>query len=250
MGRARDIANIINSGTFITPANASATYISKESGYVYKETLYYTSTSTFSKSSYSWLRAIKVRCQGAGGGGGGTGATGGGAFVASAGGGGGGYAESFITNISGLSASVAITVGSGANGGSAGANGGSNATASSFGSLVIGDGGLGGSGGTAQTFWIVTGPGEGGGGTGDFIVKGGWGESGNPVMANGGYGGRGGTSFFGNTSRATLAWQGSATGYNGELYGLGGSGTAAPQNTVARAGGNGASGIVSIELYA
>jgi hypothetical protein len=29
MGRARDIANIINSGTFITPTNASATYLSQ-----------------------------------------------------------------------------------------------------------------------------------------------------------------------------------------------------------------------------
>jgi len=31
MGRARDIANLINSGTFITPASASATYLSQTS---------------------------------------------------------------------------------------------------------------------------------------------------------------------------------------------------------------------------
>jgi hypothetical protein len=42
MGRARDIANIINSGTFITPANASATYLSQTSA----STIYSPASST------------------------------------------------------------------------------------------------------------------------------------------------------------------------------------------------------------
>jgi hypothetical protein len=42
MGRARDIANIINSGTFITPASASATYLSQTSA----STIYAPASST------------------------------------------------------------------------------------------------------------------------------------------------------------------------------------------------------------
>jgi hypothetical protein len=45
-------------------------------GYVYVDTVYFTSSGTFTKASYPWLRAIRVRCQGGGGGGGGTNANG------------------------------------------------------------------------------------------------------------------------------------------------------------------------------
>ena len=40
-------------------------------GYVYVDTVYFTSSGTFTKATYPWLRAIRVKCQGAGGGGGG-----------------------------------------------------------------------------------------------------------------------------------------------------------------------------------
>jgi hypothetical protein len=220
-------------------------------GYRYVQTVYFTANGTFTKATYPWLRAIRVKAVGAGGGGGGVGATGAGEFVASGGGGGGGYAEKFIDNIAGLSASETVTVGSGGAGGAAGINNGTAGGNSSFGAAVQGNGGAGGSGATPQTFWITTVGGAGGGGSvGDLIINGGYGGTSNPVNTNGGYAGRGGPSVLGMISQERAAWQSSAAGITGNLYGGGGSGAASGASNTAKAGGAGAAGIVIVELYA
>jgi hypothetical protein len=219
-------------------------------GYQYVQTVYFTSSGTFSKATYSWLRAVKVICVGAGGGSGGVTATGAGEFVASSGGGGGGYGESFITDISGLDSSVTVTVGSGGAAGAAGANNGSTGGNSSFGSTVIGNGGAASNGATKQTFWIISAGGVGGGGTGNLVITGGAGGISNPVNNNGGYGGIGGTSILSQAAQQVGAWQSSVAGRNGQLYGGGAVGAASGQNFTAKAGGTGAAGIVILELYA
>jgi hypothetical protein len=227
-------------------ADATVTY---GTGYRYLTTLYYTSDGTFSKASYPGLRAIVVKCQGAGGGGGGAEATGSGVFAAGAGGGGGAYSEELITDIAGLASSVTVTVGAGGTGVSSGY--GNSGGTSSFGSLASATGGAGGQTGGALGFWITSGPGAGGtSGVGDLVIHGGSGESSNPVNANGGYGGRGGDSQLGTGARSGLAWQSSSNGFNGNLYGGGGSGAASGQNSTVKTGGNGANGIVIVELYA
>ena len=220
-------------------------------GYLLSQTIYYTSGATWTKASYPGLKAVKVKCQGAGGGGGGVGATAAGTFVASGGGGGGGggYAEKFILEAA-LDATEAIAVGTGGAGGAAGANNGSAGGNSTFGATkVIGNGGVAGNGATAQTFWITAGGGAGGSGTGDLVVAGGAGGLSHPVDANGGYGGKGGDSFLGKAPVARSAWQSSGAGLPGSLYGTGGSGGASAQNQTAKAGGAGANGIVIVEIY-
>lgn len=203
--------------------------------YQYVQTVYYTTagTSTFTKATYPWLRAIKVMCQG--GGGGGAGAISSGSAPA---GGGGGYAESFITNISGLSSSVTITVGAGGTAGPASApTAGGTGGNSSFGSTVIGNGG-----GASDTANIRGG--GGGGGTGDLVVPGQPGEGFFPTgqhtsMGGGSVLGSGGQGNYSNINR---------TGNAGSGYGGGGGGGA--YVTANTAGGAGAQGIVILELFA
>lgn len=199
-------------------------------GYVYVDTAYFTSNGTFSKGDYSWLRAIRVKCQGAGGAG--SGNTGGGG--GRSGGGGGGYAESFITNIVGLSGSETVTVGSGGTGGTG--SGGSGGT-SSFGSLVSADGG-GGAG--------IIGGGSGIG-SGDLEIRGSSGGAGaasnGPPYING----MGGGSHLGGGGRGRVS-SGNQDGDTGGEYGGGGSG--AISDSTAQNGGDGADGLVIVELFA
>jgi hypothetical protein len=239
----------VSGGATLTLPTTSGT-VALNTGYQFVQRVYFTSSGTFTKASYPWLRAVRVMCVGGGGGGGGVAATGAGEFSTGAGGGGGGYADSFITNISGLASSVTVTVGNGGAGASAGANTGSIGGNSSFGSAVIGVGGAGGQGQAAFTFWITTSGGGGGGGTGDLVVIGGSGTSGNPVNTNGGYGGTGGSTVLGQSATPALAWQSGGAGTNGNLYGTGGSGAANGASRVAQGGGNGAAGIVILELFA
>jgi hypothetical protein len=61
-------------GDTIVFDSASGKYVSGAAavdGFVFKETIYYTSNGTFAKADYPWLRAIRVRTIGGGGGGGG-----------------------------------------------------------------------------------------------------------------------------------------------------------------------------------
>lgn len=214
-----------------------------EAGYRYVQRIYYTipGTSTFTKATYPWLRAIKVICQGAGGGGGGAGNN----NSRGAGGGGGAYSEKFITNISGLSASITVTVGAGGAGGAAGNNNGITGGSSSFGSEVVcagGQGGVSGAGGYDV----------GAGGTvttaGDFNLNG---EDGDIRILTASFTiyslAGGGDSFLGYGGPAWM-YGAEQAGRAGSGYGGGGGGgwrISSSQN-----GGNGANGIVIVELYA
>jgi len=211
--------------------------------YSFVQTIYYTSSGTFTKATYPWLRAIRVKCQGAGGSGGVR------SNVASndngAGGGAGGYAESFITDIAGLDASVTVTRGAGAAGvtrstvgttdGSAGGN-------SSFGTVVIGNGGNGSQSNAGFG-------GAGGDGTGNVVLSGSDGRNGSSGSIS--LAGDGGTAHLGAGGQGAAGYAGNSfSGSPGVLYGGGGGGSTSHSSTSTKSSGAGANGIVIVELYA
>jgi hypothetical protein len=220
-----------NPGEILTASDVNEHLLN--GGYQYRETVYFTSSGTFVKADYPWLRAIRVRCVG-GGGGGTTDVN-----ISAGGSGGGGGAESFITDIAGLAASVTVTRGAGGAGRTT-AGVGNNGTASSFGALVAANGGEAAPDGSA--------PGQGGAGTaGNLLVSGGPGTSG---MRTNQFGdgrsitGNGGNAPFGLGfgGRGLIAT--STAGAPGQLYGGGASG--AGYSTVSNAGAN---GIVIVDLF-
>jgi hypothetical protein len=201
-------------------------------GYQLVETLYFTSNGTFTKATYPWLRAIKVKVQGGGAGGAGAATT----DNTGCGGSAGGYAESFITDIAGLDASIAVTRGGLGAGGAAGANNGNAGGTSSFGSLVVATGGE-----ASVTSFIA---GNAGVGTaGDLLITGGAGIGGAALRLGSS---NGGSSMLGGGAKGLLNNQGANAAVT--AYGAGGSGGSA--GTTARSGGTGAAGIVIVELYA
>jgi hypothetical protein len=219
-------------------------------GYLYVETIYFTSSGTFSKSSYSWLRAIRVKTLGGGGAGGGAATTTAGQVSRGGGGGGGGYAETFITDIAGLSSSVTVTIGAGGTGVSgAGGNAGGQ---SSFGALCVASGGSGGSLDGAKEAAIPSLGGAAGiGTTGDLLGAGHRGRLGFSFATNAfrGASGDGGPSMLGGG--------GLGVGYSGSNpsagVGFGGGGGGAYNEAsigTAKTGASGSSGIVIVELYA
>jgi len=219
-----------------------------DNAYAFVQTLQFTSDGTFSKADYPWLRAIRVKCQGAGGGSGGCATTGAGAGANSAGGGGGGYAESFITNIAGLDASITVTRGAGGAAGASGDNAGSAGGSSSFGTVVSAAGGGGGLGSGAFARAVFNGADGGTSNTGDFTISGagaGFSEGSSTVVRNG----QSGAGFLAAAipTRITFSSQAAVAG---NLYGGGARGGAHVQNTAARAGAAGGNGIVVVELYA
>lgn len=225
-------------------------------GYRLAQTLYLTSSTAFTKASYPWLRAIKVKAQAGGGGGGGAGAAPSGQVVCGKSGTGGVYAESFITNIAGLASSVSVTVGTGGSGGSAGNNSGSNGGDSSFGSLVVATGGY--AGGTADYTYppnhpamAVAGPTSG---TGDMVIPGGDAGSATAVSSSWVKIGDGGGSHMSLGTVGPVAVNtvsNGTSGLAGKNYGGGGTGGANTTGiSTARSGGAGAPGIVIVELYA
>jgi len=191
-----------------------------------------------------------VKVQGAGGGSGGCETTGAGQNSGGGGGGGGGYAEKFITDIAGLSASETVTVGSGGAGGAAGNNAGSTGgTSSAF--SVSATGGTGGLGGpVAASASVVVGPGfRGSGSGGDLNIQGsdggpGWATAANRVFFS--YGG--GSVLGGIKNRGVNGSSGSSE--VGILYGGGAMGPCLASNQTQIAGASGANGIVILELYA
>lgn len=221
------------------------------SGYQLVQTITYTSGSTFSKASYPWLRALKVKVVGGGGAGSGADATGGLGWAAGAGGGAGAYAESFITDISGLASSITVTIGAGGTGVAA-ANG-NNGGTSSFGSLVSANGGTGAGGRvvSATTNEFLASAGNGSGSrtaVGDFVSYGG---SGGPCfLRQGTYaaGGNGGDSFLSAGGSVTYVAS-STTLTNAGLHGSGGSGAANGVSRSGAAGASGGAGIIIVELY-
>lgn len=220
--------------------------------YRYVDTVYFTSSGTFTKASYPWLRAIRVKCVGGGGGSGGCAATGAGAVTNAASGGGAAYAESFITDIAGLAASTTVTVGAGGTGGAAGVNAGTGGGSSSFGSVVIAPGGAGGVGGGAFGVPVA---GNGGAissvGTGDFTVRGGAATASVIQNATIGQSFRPGAAGCIGGSLGDILTFSAIAAVAGNNYGEGGRAPANSQNQAAAlAGASGAPGIVIVELYA
>jgi len=218
-------------------------------GYSYVQTVYFTSSGTFTKATYPWLRAVRIRLVGGGGGGGGCEGTSNGdsTSVAKGGNGGGsGYAEAFVLESS-LSSSETVTVGAGGSGGSSGNNAGSNGGTSSFGSHCVAGGGDGGGGGAQDTHPIVVANGTAGAGTtGDLLLEGNQGPPTLIMQSQIGFSYTG-WSVFGN-GQSTGIYRN--TGASGKDYGGGGAGAASTGQNVARSGGTGGDGLVIVELYA
>jgi hypothetical protein len=209
----------------------------------------FTNSGTYTKPPGA--RSVRVRCVGGGGAGGGAAATSSSSQASvGGGGGGGGYAESLLA-ASGLAASVAVTVGNGGTG--VAGDVGNNGQASSFGSLVVAGGGLGGPlrGSHAFTDWLAASGGRGGAGTtGQILVRGGPGGIGF-VTEDVAVPGSGGNSALGGgypsvtTSNADVVDNGDP----GDLYGGGGSGGVNKQTHSARVGGAGGKGVVIVETF-
>jgi hypothetical protein len=225
-------------------------------GYTYFGTIYYTSNGTFNKADPFGtgdigLRAIRARAVGGGGGGGGAATTGVGQTACGGGGGGGGYAEAFITDIAGLASSVTVTCGAGGTGATAGNNSGTAGGNSSFGTLVVANGGGAGSGQAAGSpvprFSGTAGAG-GTGATGDLLIQGA-----TPMvmlaLASANMRAPGGDSLLGFGAVSGIATSG-GNGAAGQLYGGGGSGGGNSENQgTARSGGAGANGIVIVDCF-
>jgi hypothetical protein len=214
-----------------------------------QQVLRFTSSGTFTKATYPWLRAIKVKCQGAGGGGGGINSTGSNEIAIGSGGSGGVYSESFITDIAGLATSVTVTVGAGGAGGFAGSTNGSTGGASSFGSLVSANGGFGGALGSAQGVvgFPVVPPRGATVGTGNLVIPGGAAFSSPQTRTDFLFPSLAGGSFLGASDQNTNVSQAGLTGLG---YGSGGTSAQNSASQSGRAGGPGAPGIVIVELYA
>lgn len=205
----------------------------------------YTASGSFTSIQAASAKAICVRCIGGGGAGGGAAITG--AGVSSAGGGGqaGTYSESVVAT-SGLTFPVTVTVGAGGVGalGTTGGNGG----ATSFGTAVTAPGGIGGqtSSAAATIGFIALGGTGAAAGTGQISAVGCWGGLAWRIAVGNAMPGTGGASALGGAS-----WPagGSSDGSPGAAYGAGGGGgnNVASQAT-ARTGGNGAAGLVTVEL--
>lgn len=219
--------------------------------YSLKTVVYFTSSGTFTKASYANLKAIRVRCVGGGGGSGGCATAAVNQVSVGAGGGGGAYAETWITDIAGLAASVTVTVGAGgAAGATPGAGGAGGNT--SFGTLCVANGGGGGgtSGASAAPPQGATGGTGGSVGTADFGIPGAnggyaWAVATNNVIT--GFGGSSALGFGGNNSLLNQTGQVSIAG---QVYGGGAGGSSRANNAGgALAGAAGAAGIVIVEVY-
>jgi hypothetical protein len=224
-------------------------------GFLFAGTEVYATTGSFAKADPLGtgdigLAAIRVRVVGGGGGGGGANTTSSSQASVAGGGGGAAYAESFITNIAGLSSTETVTVAAGGTAGAAaGGNGGAGGN-SSFGSLVTANGGLGGQGSAASGApAISTRPGNPmSTATGDLVVPGSAGFAGFATAATGARS-AGGHTLLGHGGSPDYT-TGGLDGSVGTGYGSGGSGGVNTQNqATARAGGAGAPGIVIVECF-
>lgn len=204
------------------------------------DTEVFTASGTFTKATYPWARAIRVRVVGGGGGGEGSTVNDSGG----PGGGSGGYAESRIL-VSALGATETVTVGSGGVGNTgAGADGGN----SSFGAHAVAGGGNGGGNAVADR------GGDGGNATtGDIQMDG---NPGGNCGASATYttagiypGGHGGGSAFGGGGIGSAARLANANGGDGKTN-TGGGGGGGYRRTADVSGGDGADGIVIVEIYA
>ncbi len=223
-------------------------------GYMLRQTLTFTSNGNFVKADYPWLRAVKFTCVGAGGGGAGVILTGATQMSIGNGGGGGVTAESFITDLTTLSAIEGVTIGTGGTGGTGNAAGGAGGN-TFVGTLVVANGGTGGtnSGAAAAGPLIEASDAPATGGTGTLLSPGSLGGFAIGVSnanTNTVRGGDGGLGY--NEAGGGLGGLGGTNGGNAPATsrGAGGGGAANHSSQAARNGGNGAAGIVFVELYA
>ena len=196
--------------------------------------------------STNLISAIVEVVGGAGGGGGAAGLA---QQHASAGGGGaGGYSRRKLTAAQ-IGVSQTITIGTGGTGG-VGNNTGGNGTATSFGALVVGNGGFGGKACSVVAIPDVGSGGAGGlAGTGDIASPGVPGVSG--ALGGGGAsgGGAGGSSPFGGGGVGVWIQSAATNGNNGGGFGSGGAGATVANATLTANGGNGTPGVVVVTEY-
>lgn len=233
----------VDSALTTLDARVSAT---ETTGYRYLTTEVFGASGSFTKATYPGIRAVRVYLVGAGGQCGGCAATAAGQSSEGGAGGGGGYAESFLLE-GALAANITVTIGAGGTGGGAGATGNAGGS-TSFGAILSATGGGGG-----VAMGAVSGNAVNDGGSS------GLGSSGNILNLAGGIGGAGlvvgGTAMRGNmggASRYGASAQSGATNTNGEpglLYGSGGGCTRNGASQAARAGANGAPGLVIVDVY-
>ena len=169
------------------------------------------------------------------------------------GGGSGGYVRSLFTAAQ-IGASQPVTIGNGGAQG-AGPQTGSAGTASTFGgSLVVANGGAGGTsmGGNGANYYMVAG-GGGGSGSGDYALRGncgGYGSCGYGSVGAVAIGGQGGPSFLGGGSTGVLAAGTAQNGSSGPANsGAGGVGAASALSGTAAQGGPGGSGVAIITEF-
>ena len=207
-------------------------------------------------SSGTWTRpqgvlAVVVEVVGAGGAGGGALATAGSQGGYGTGGGGGGYSREFITV--GLGATETITIGAGGTGVSAGD--GNPGGTTSFGSHLQATGGLGGNHNTSVSGHRAN-PGAAGGvgSNGDLNLNGGSSQSGFQLTVSTpisfGSGGGNAAGIGGGGAKAEAKISGGTTGSAGTSFGGGGAGSINGASQSARAGGDGADGVIIVwEFY-
>lgn len=221
-------------------------------GFLFKQRVVFTSNGTFSKGSYTGLRAVLVKCVGGGGGSGGCATTGASQGATSGAGAGGNYAEKWILAAS-LASSETVTVGAGGTAGAAGNNAGGTGGTSSFGTACIATGGP--AGGGAAASGSTTGSGGGSGDStgcvGDLIVTGQDGSDGRHLgtgeRINDAVGGASGLGYgYGRSESNVTA---SAAGLAGNDYGGGASGAHNQASQTQVAGAVGGKGIVIVDVY-
>lgn len=193
------------------------------------------------------MRYCQVQIIGGGGGGGACGNSAGG--IGGAGGGGAAENAFGVFNAATIGASQAVTVGGGGSGGAAGINPGIAGTASSLGSLITANPGLGGaSSGTALVAASAGGAGGSGGTGGSYRSAG---SPGGVGYGSGGVAlaGFGGSSVLGSGGVGQANGGSSAAGSAALVYGSGGGGGSSVGTSAAAAGGNGSDGIVIVTEY-
>lgn len=245
------------SGITITPG-ASVITISGTTTVSSTNQIFYGANGVFTYTPSAGTVYAFVQVLGAGGGGGGTDSSGPADVIVGGGGGGGGYTEAFIS-ASSIGVSQTVTVGAG--GAGVFSDTGGDGAASSFGTLVVANGGLGGTLGEADTSFLSGG--GGGGYTGTAIQYGYAGQNGGnsgPGSDTGvafvpqfTYAGYGGSCFTGRQAEG-FAWS-TVTGAianpgdDQTEYGCGGPGGFSAISSAATAGGSGMDGFVIITEY-
>jgi hypothetical protein len=225
-------------------------------GYTYVESIIYTSSTTFSKANYPWLRAIGAHVLAGGGAGGGAVATTTGQASVGGGGAAGGYAFRFITDIGSLPTSATVTIGAaGASAsGAVGGTGGNSSFLYLSATSLSANGGVGGPAGAVTTGAQVI---AGGAASttfanGTFTLRGDRGGVGLVLSATIGHSGRGASSngLYGQAGGVEVISTSAAGAAAVANSGAGGSGAMNLASQTARSGGTGGSGRVVLDLYA